>query len=143
MLTEQARMRTSEELWQKRQWQAVLDSAGEGIWGLDPRGNCTFVNNMAEKIVGFASGEMMGGNIHNLVHHHYPDGQCFPEENCPITEALRQNVPFDNQLDTMFRKDGSAFAVEISAHPVSVENEVLGIVVTFRDVSGSRQQEED
>jgi PAS domain S-box-containing protein len=128
---------------QMRQWQAVLDSAAEGIWGLDLQGKCTFVNHMATKIVGFASEELMGGNIHELVHHHYPDGRDFPEENCPLYDVLRRNTPLSDLSDTMFRKDGSAFVVEMSAHPVSIEGEVLGMVVTFRDVSGVRQQQED
>ena len=55
-------------------WQALLDSAGEGIWGLDPEGKCTFVNRMALNTFGFSSEELVGNTIHDLVHHHYPDG---------------------------------------------------------------------
>lgn len=128
---------------QMRQWQAVLDSSGEGIWGLDREGRCTFVNHMATKIMGFESEELVGGNIHELVHHHYPDGRHFPEDECPIYAVLRRNMPLRNLSDTMFRKDGSSFVVEKSVHPVSVEGEVLGVVVTFRDMTSSRQQQED
>jgi len=53
-----------------QQWQALLDSAGEGIWGLDLEGNCTFVNRMAVNTFGFASEELVGINLHELVHHH-------------------------------------------------------------------------
>lgn len=126
-----------------RQWQAVLDSAGEGIWGLDLEGKCTFANRMAAKIMGFESEELVGGNIHELVHHHYSDGRPFPVEECPIYDVLRRNMPLNNLMDTMFRKDGSPFLVEMSAQPVSLEGEVLGVVVTFRDVTDSRKQEED
>jgi PAS domain S-box-containing protein len=134
---------TPENQKQIREWQAVLDSAGEGIWGLDLEGRCTFANRMAAKIMGFESEELVGGNIHELVHHHYADGRPFPAEDCPIYEVLHRNVPLSNLSDTMFRKDGSAFVAEISAHPVSLEGEVLGVVVTFRDVTDSRQQQED
>ncbi|MDW5266740.1 MULTISPECIES: ATP-binding protein [Acidobacteriaceae] len=134
---------TSEDQRQMRQWQAVLDSAGEGIWGLDLEGRCTFVNRMATKIMGFESEELLGGDIHELVHHHDSEAGRFPVGECPIYDALRRNTPLSNLSDTMFRKDGSTFVVEMSAHPVSVEGEVLGIVVTFSDVTSSRQQEED
>lgn len=136
-------MSTPEDQRQMRQWQAVLDSAGEGIWGLDLEGNCTFVNRMAVKTLGFESEELVGLNIHELVHHHYSDGRSFPAEKCPIYDVLRRNMPLSNLSDTMFRKDGSPFVVEMSAHPVSVEGEVLGVVVTFRDVSDRQQQQEE
>ncbi len=64
-------------------WQALLDSAGEGIWGLDLEGNCTFVNRMAVRSFGFASEELLGNNMHELVHHHYPDGRHFPRLRMP------------------------------------------------------------
>lgn len=128
---------------QMRQWQAVLDSAGEGIWGLDLEGKCTFANGMAAKMMGFESEELVGGNIHELVHHHYSDGRSFPAEECPIYEVLRRNTPLNKLSDTMFRKDGSSFVAEISAHPVSIEGEVLGVVVTFRDVTDLHQLQED
>ncbi|MEO6817403.1 MAG: ATP-binding protein [Edaphobacter sp.] len=128
---------------QMRQWQAVLDSSGEGIWGLDLEGKCTFVNHMATKIMGFESNELLGGDIHELVHHHDSDSERFPAEQCPIFAALKKNTPLSNLSDTMFRKDGSSFVVEMSAHPVTVEGEVLGVVVSFRDVTDSRKQQED
>lgn len=128
---------------QMQAWQAVLDSAGEGIWGLDIAGKCTFVNRMALKVLGFANEELVGGNIHELVHHHYPDGRDFPAEECPINDVLRKNLVLNNISDTIFRKDGSAFVAELSAQPVLIEGEVLGVVVTFRDVTELRQQQED
>lgn len=134
---------TPEDQRQIGQWQAVLDSSGDGIWGLDREGKCTFVNRMAAKIMGFESEELLGGDIHELVHHHGSDAGHFPAEHCTIYAALRKNTPLSNLSDTMFRKDGSSFVVEMSAHPVLVEGEVLGIVVTFRDVTSLRQQEED
>lgn len=122
-------------------WQALLDSAGEGIWGLDLQGACTFVNRMALRVLGFASHEIVGSNIHDLVHHHYPDGRIFPASECPLYEAFRRNRPYRLKYDTMFRKDGSSFAAEVSAQPVAIENEVVGAVVTFRDVSDLHRQE--
>ena len=96
-------------------WQALLDSAGEGIWGLDLEGNCTFVNRMAVSTFGFDSEELLGKNMHELVHHHYPDGRHFPGEECPIYDVVRKNKALRQVTDTMFRKNGSSFVAEISA----------------------------
>jgi PAS domain S-box-containing protein len=128
---------------QLQQWQALLDSAGEGICGLDLEGNCTFVNRTAVNSFGFDSGEMVGCNMHELVHHHYPDGRNYPHEECPVYEVLIKNKSFRQSTDTMFRKDGSSFIAEVSAQPVMVEGQMMGVVVTFREVTAMRQQQED
>jgi PAS domain S-box-containing protein len=134
----------SNDLQQVQQWQALLDSAGEGIWGLDLEGSCTFANRMAVSTFGFSSDdEIVGRNMHELVHHHYPDGRRFPGSECPIYGVLRTNQPIRQMLDTMFRKDGSSFIAEVSAQPVMVDGSVIGLVVTFRDVTEIRQQQED
>lgn len=126
-----------------REWQAVLDSSGEGIWGLDRKGRCTFVNRIALKLLGFESEELVGGDIHKMIHHHLPDGARFPAEECPIYSVFQQNLPINNLPDMFFRKDGSSFIAEISAQPVSAEGEIFGVVVTFRDVTELRQQQQD
>ena len=136
-------MATIDPMQQKQEWQALLDSAGEGIWGLNLDGVCTFVNRMAIRALGFAAEEMVGHEMHELVHHHYPDGRVYPTEECSITEILRGKEPFRGQLDTMFRKDGSSFLAEVSAQPVVVEGAVIGVVVTFRDVSELHRERQE
>lgn len=128
---------------QTQQWQALLDSAGEGIWGLDLEGRCTFVNRMALSTLGFDSEELLGKNIHDLIHHHYPDGRNYPFSECPTYGVLQQNKAIQQMTDTMFRKDGSSFVTDLSAQPVTVEDQVLGVVVTFRDVTEIRQQHDE
>jgi PAS domain S-box-containing protein len=128
---------------QEQRWQALLDSAGEGIWGVDLEGNCTFVNRMASQIFGYSSHEMLGHNMHALVHHHYDDGRVYPDSECPVYSVFRENKPFRQRMDTMFRKDGGPFLAEMSAQPVTVDETVIGVVVTFRDVSERYRQQQE
>src|SRR3984885_134896 len=128
---------------QMQHWQSLLDFAGEGIWGVDLEGNCTYINRMALNAFGFASEELVGSNMHGLVHHHYPDGRHFPDSECPIYDVARKNKGLPQVMDTMYRKNGSPFVAEISAQPVVVAGKVTGIVVTFREVTQLRQQQED
>ena len=116
-------------------WQALLDSAGEGIWGLDLEGTCTFVNQMATRTFGFSAEEMVGSNMHRLVHHTRTDGTPYPDEECSVYAILRGSDPFREQLETMFRKDGTPFLAEMSAQPVYVNGSLVGVVATFRDVT--------
>lgn len=125
------------------QWQALLDSAGDGIWGADFAGNCTFANQKASQIFGFTIAEMLGQNMHTLVHHHREDGSAYLDAECPISAVLTGSDPLKRIADMMFRKDGSSFAAEMSAEPVTVDGEIVAVVVTFRDVSDRRRQDEE
>jgi PAS domain S-box-containing protein len=126
-----------------QQWQALLDLSGEGVWGLDLDGRCTFVNRRAMSAFGFANEEIVGSKMHGLVHHHYPDGRDYPDAECPLHEVLQKNRVIRQLTDTMFRKDGSSFLAEMSAQPVIVEGRVVGGVVMFRELTDVTRQEED
>jgi PAS domain S-box-containing protein len=124
-------------------WQALLDSAGEGIWGVDLDGLCTFVNRAALAMLGYESAdELVGKNMHNMVHHHYPDGRSYPVHECSVYNVFWHNSPFTNKLDHVFRKDGSFFYAEMSAQPIIHGGETRGAVVTFRDITNARLAEE-
>jgi PAS domain S-box-containing protein len=123
-------------------WQALLDSAGEGIWGVDMEGTCTFVNRSALRMLGYEADELVGRNMHDMVHHHRPDGSVYPGEDCCVYNVFRKNSPFSNQVDHIFRKDGTLFWIELSAQPIVHQGELRGAVVTFRDITQSRLAEE-
>lgn len=127
----------------QKQWQALLDSAGEGIWGVDRTGNCTFVNRLATQILGFTSEEMLGRNMHELIHHHHADGAAYPSSDCPIYGVFHDSQPVRNVVDILFRKDGTSFMAEFCAQPVTVDGTVFAVVVTFRDITVARQQQAD
>jgi PAS domain S-box-containing protein len=135
--------RTSIATTDEQPWQALLDSAGEGIWGVDLEGNCTFVNRSALAMLGYESPEeLVGKNMHRMVHHHYPDGRDYPPQDCSVYNVFRQNHPFKNQPDHVFRKDGSLFYAEMSAQPIVHQGKTHGAVVTFRDITNARLAEE-
>ena len=123
-------------------WQALLDSAGEGIWGVDLDGTCTFVNRAALRMLGFEAEELVGRNMHEMVHHHYPDGRHYPNEECSVYNVFWKSMAFSNLTDHVFRKDGTLFYTEMSAQPILADNVVKGAVVTFRDITQTRQAEE-
>ncbi len=122
-------------------WQALLDFAGEGIWGVDLAGNCTFVNRSAQQLLGFSAEELVGQNMHVMVHHHYPDGRDYPGEECIVYQVFTRNKPFSKQIDHLFRKDGTLFWAEMSAQPIVSGAEMQGAVVTFRDITDARLAE--
>ena len=122
--------------------QALLDSAGEGIWGVDLEGRCTFINRAACAALDYAADDLVGRNMHEIVHHHYPDGRPYPGSECIVYNVFRQGVFFTNQIDHLFRKDGSMFYAEMSAQPILHDGETRGAVVTFRDITKARLAEQ-
>ncbi len=122
----------------------LLNSMAEGMYGLDLDGNCTFVNNSLLNILGYNNAdELIGKEMHPLIHHSYPDGTTLPIEKCRIhkTSLSGKGVHADDEI--LWRADGTCFPVEYSAYPIMRDNKNIGAVVTFLDISLRKQAEND
>jgi len=131
------RVRQQEELLEAhRQVGLLLESTGEGIYGIDPDGCCTFINPAAVKLLGYGSQEeLMGKQMHELVHHTRPDGSPYPTEECRIYQALRERRGTHVDEEILYRADGSVFPAEYWSHPMIQDDEVVGCVITFADIT--------
>ncbi|KQV88939.1 histidine kinase [Pelomonas sp. Root1237] len=119
----------------------LLESTGEGIFGIDMAGCCTFVNRAACEALGWRTEQVLGRNMHELIHHSRESGAHYPECDCPIFNAFRRGEPCRIDDEVLWRADGSAFPAEYSSYPVIEAGEVQGAVVTFVDISARRQAE--
>lgn len=127
----------------KHQNELILNSASEGIVGLDLAGNHTFLNPAAARMLGYEISEMVGLNGPSLWHHTKSDHTKYHEETCTIHAACREGTVIDNQEDLFWRKDGTSFPVEFSLTPIREENRLLGSVLTFRDITERKQTERE
>ncbi|MBA4264930.1 MAG: histidine kinase, partial [Comamonadaceae bacterium] len=117
----------------------LLSSTGEGIYGVDLDGLCVFINLAGARMIGFEPHEVLGRNMHELTHHSHVDGHAYPEARCPIFNAFRQGLPCRIDSEVFWRRDGSAFPVEYSSHPIVDQGQVRGAVVTFVDITERRR----
>ncbi len=117
---------------ERKQTALILDVSGDGILGLDIRSRHTFVNPAAAKMLGYKVDEMLGKESHAMWHHTYPDGQAFPETECPITAVLREGNVHRGHDAVFWRKDGKPLLVEFISTPILEDGEVTGAVVVFR-----------
>jgi PAS domain S-box-containing protein len=126
----------------RRQYELILHSAGEGIYGLDSNGRATFVNPAAANMLGYTVEELIGRPMHPLIHHTKHDGSAFEAENCPIHGTSECTMcRIDNEV--FWRKDGKSFPVEYLGTPIQNEQgELMGAVVMFRDITERRQLEQ-
>jgi diguanylate cyclase (GGDEF)-like protein/PAS domain S-box-containing protein len=125
-----------------RQHEMVLKSAGEGIVGLDLDGNATFVNPAAARITGWEAEELVGRSQHDVLHHTKPDGSPYPREECPIHAALEDGTAHSRDDEVFWRKDGTNFPVEYMSSPILQDGEVMGAVVTFKDITERKSIEQ-
>ena len=126
---------------ERRQNALVLETAGEGIFGLDVEGNHTFVNPSGAKMLGYSTEELIGKHSHSMWHHTHADGTPFPGEECPIYYTLHLGTV--NQGEEYFiRKDGTGFYVSFTSQPIIEEGKVIGAVVTFADITQQKLDRE-
>ena len=119
----------------------LLESTGDGMFGVDLDGNCTFLNHAAEKMFGRTSKDVVGQNMHRLSHHTHADGSPYPVDDCPIFRAFRTGVGGRSVDEVFWRMDGTSFPVEYSAFPIRSEGEIEGAVVAFTDITRRKQIE--
>ncbi|MCD4712721.1 MAG: diguanylate cyclase [Clostridiales bacterium] len=118
----------------KDQLHLILDSTVEAIYGMDIQGKCTFINKSGLKLLGYEhQEEILGKDIHSLIHHTYHDGRTMPFEECKIYLALKDKRGTHVDDEVFWRKDGSSFNVEYYSHPQHKASEIVGAVVTFMD----------
>lgn len=120
----------------------LLESTGEGMFGIDLDGRCTFINRAGAKTLGYTAEDLIGRNMHYLIHHAHCDGRHYPVEECPIFRAFRQGLPCRIDSEVLWRADGSCFPAEYSSYPIIEGGVVVGAVVTFVDISERKQAEE-
>jgi diguanylate cyclase (GGDEF)-like protein/PAS domain S-box-containing protein len=120
----------------------LLDSINEGIYSVDMDGHCQFINQTGARLLGYTPEEMLGQQMHNLIHHSYPDGSPMSRDECTVVQAMRLGDPLRVSRHVFFRKDGSQLPVELTASPVIEDREVLGTVITFADISERLERED-
>jgi PAS domain S-box-containing protein len=122
----------------------ILNSAGEGIFGVDAKERVTFLNDAAVALLGYAADELIGQEIHGIIHHSYSDGTPYPKKDCPMFQACTQGGERHISGEALWRKDGTQFLSEYSATPISDDKDGLaGAVIVFRDITERKRNEDE
>jgi PAS domain S-box-containing protein len=137
------RMKYEEELREsENKFRLLLNSTAEAIYGIDLNGLCTFCNHSCLSMLSYESEEeLLGRNMHDLIHHSFPDGRPFPVEECRILKAFRAGEGTHVDDEVLWRKDGSFFEAEYWSYPQFMEGRIVGAVVTFVDITERKKTE--
>ena len=134
----QRQLRASEE-----HVRLVLNSAAEAIYGVDREGRCTFCNRSMLDILCYGQAEeLLGRNVHDLIHHHYPDGSAYPWAECLAHSSFREGRETHSDNEIFFRRDGTSFPAECWSHPIRNNGEFIGAVVTFINITQRKAAEQ-
>ena len=115
---------------------SLLNATGQGVYGVDLDGDCTFANPACVELLGYETeAELLGHNMHQLIHHTRQDGEPYPVEDCQIYQAHREERGMHLGDEIVWRADGTSCPVEYWSYPVRHEDHLIGSVVSFVDIS--------
>ncbi|QOV91341.1 PAS domain S-box protein [Humisphaera borealis] len=129
-------LRESEEL-----VRTIAENSTQGMAMMDARGYCTYANHAWLDMTGYSAEEIRSMPLHDLVHHHHPDGRPYPRDQCPIERALPEKLDVRAHEDLFFRKDGASFPVLVAASPIFDDGTPVSTVIEIRDVTGAKRAE--
>ena len=131
-------LRLSEEI-----SQLLLNSTGEAIYGVDLDGEFIFANKTCVKMLGYRDEQdLLGRNMHNLIHHSRADGTRYPLEKCIIHQAITtgKGIHLD---DVFWTADGSSFFAECNSYPINRDGLVIGSVISFSDITERKNRDRE
>jgi len=126
---------------QARQFnQLILTSLGQGVYQVDTKGRCRFINPSALHLLQTSEQEVLGQSPHMLFHHHYADGRVYPHEDCPTWKTL-QDGQVRKSEEWFIRSNGEGFLTEMLTAPMLDGKVIVGAVVIFEDISERKRME--
>jgi PAS domain S-box-containing protein len=140
-ITERKRAETERQRLQQSQ-EAILNSIGRGVHGIDETGHIIFENPAAAKLLGREASELIGRPAHATMHHSHADGGVYPVEECPIYATLNDGKVRHATEETFWRADKTPFPVEFIVSPIrGSAEEINGAVVVFEDITERKKAE--
>jgi PAS domain S-box-containing protein len=120
----------------------LLDSTAEAIYGVDLEERCTFCNAASLRLLGYTrTDELLGKDMHSLIHHSRPDGTPLPVEICRFRQVLKAGQEVHADDEVLWGADGISFPAEYWSYPQRKGEQVIGAVVTFMNISARKRTE--
>src|SRR5579859_1836159 len=84
--------------------QEIVDAVECGVCGLDAHGKATFCNEALLRMTGYGAEEIVGQNVHRLLHRSHPDGKHDPVGECRFREAIEADRAVHITNEVLWRK---------------------------------------
>ncbi|HUD00310.1 MAG TPA: GAF domain-containing protein, partial [Candidatus Polarisedimenticolaceae bacterium] len=119
----------------------ILNSAGEGIFGIDLQQRILFMNSAAAELLSCQADEVLGKTMQQILRHTRADGSEFSSQPSSIVVSLRDGAKHQAADELFWRIDGTSFPVEYKCAPIFERNALAGTIVTFSDISARKRRE--
>jgi PAS domain S-box-containing protein len=120
----------------------LLESTGEAIFGADTNARCTFCNPSCVRLLGYTDpNDLLGKDMHELMHHTRSDGTPYPKDECRIYQAFKTGKAVHVDDEVLWRADGTSFPAEYRARVMRRDGKIVGAVVTFTDITERRRRQ--
>jgi PAS domain S-box-containing protein len=120
---------------------ALLECTAQGLFGVDREGRCTFMNHACAAMLGWRPDEVLGRDMHELLHPRRTDGEPFAHDECAIFHAVERGAAALVTDEVVWRRDGTSFSAEWAAQPLIVDGQVVGTIVALSDLTQRRSTE--
>lgn len=121
--------------------ESILQAAGDGIFGMDRNGKISFCNPTAAALLGYKVEELVGKHVSEAILYGH-DKPSSPPDGCPMCQSMKEKRTVRSDQDVFWDKEGRILHVDYLASPIIEEDRVTGMVVTFRDITERRAEEQ-
>lgn len=142
VLIHQERKAAKKNEWLRQYNELILNSAAEGIFGLDLQGRIAFINPAGASMLGYRPGQLLKKHAHEIL-------SCGPqgppnfisEDECPVSRILSGSRGHEASETVYRKKDGSHLPAVYTATPIYAGKEIAGVVVSFKDITERKESE--
>lgn len=111
----------------------ILKQSPQPIISLGADGKIVMINQVALKLFQYENEQVLGKSFHSLFHHTKPNGDTFPENECPFYLALTNGESLERIPGIFWRRDNSFFSGAFSCNPIIENGNIAGSVVAIED----------
>jgi PAS domain S-box-containing protein len=115
----------------------ITENATLALFMVDEQLNCTYLNSAAERLTGFTMDELRGRTLHESIHYLRPDGSPYPQADCPIDRALREQRQVHGE-ETFVHRGGSLYPVAFTVSPILHDGAHGGAIMEVRDTTAEK-----
>ncbi|UJF34674.1 PAS domain S-box protein [Paenibacillus hexagrammi] len=122
--------------------QLILDAVSDGIFGIDQHHGTIFWNEAAERITGYSYEDMTGKNAYEILTRTQGDKEAAEKGQSPSLLSMHEGVYYHNASEVFYTKNGDLFPVEYMTSPMYDHGRMIGVVITFKDITERLKTEE-
>lgn len=128
---------------EKERLRITLESIGDAVIATDKNGDVLVINNVAQKLIGMTMEEAIGKSLLDVfdIYNEITGEKCLN----PVQKVFETGKIIELANHTALRsKDGMVYSIADSAAPIiDVKNEIVGVVLVFRDVTEQKRKEDE